>query len=413
MLPFLLSLMSTLLPAALLVSPAMQESSIVVQPGDTWVGLAMRYGIDPAELKALNPHMNAAREPAIGRTITLPTGAVERTGRLVRLNGGLVAAAVELNLPVWGLVRLSELDSPFRPAFLQPLFVPGEGSISDLPFGMATLELSAVPATPGVALGLRGTTKVEGADVSAALDGLPVSFEVDGKRFIGVVGTGAFYRGGEPELMVRVDDGPAWVQPWAFAPREWEYQQLTLIGEAALIDQQARDEERARLGEIWTLITPNVRWDEPFQIPVESYLEISAPYGARRSYNGGPYVTYHEGVDLSAYGGTPVLAAARGTVALAEQLYVRGNTVIIDHGLGIFTGYYHMSAIDAIPGQEIEPGDQLGEVGTTGLSTGNHLHWDLLINGIWVDASEWREAGTGCWLLEGLGRPCESAPNSH
>ncbi len=116
---------------------------------------------------------------------------------------------------------------------------------------------------------------------------------------------------------MRVDDGPVWVQPVAFGKREWEYQELTLTGEAAQIDQQARDEERARLRELWTQVTPDPLWNSPFGIPAESFLEVSANYGARRSYNGGPYLTYHEGVDFSAYGGTPVLAPAGGTVVLA------------------------------------------------------------------------------------------------
>jgi murein DD-endopeptidase MepM/ murein hydrolase activator NlpD len=219
------------------------------------------------------------------------------------------------------------------------------------------------------------------------------------------VGTGAFYAGGSPELRLQVDNAPPWGQPWNFAEREWEYQNLTLTGEAAAIDQQARDEERARLRELWANVTP-LRWTTAFQTPITDFLEVSANYGARRSYNGGPYLTYHEGVDFSAYAGTPVYAPAAGAVVLAEQLYVRGGAVIIDHGLGIFSGYYHLSAVHTQVGQEVAAGDLLGEVGTTGLSTGNHLHWDMLINSIWVDAAAWQQQELACWLLEGLGQAC-------
>ncbi len=405
----LLILTVTLLALVRSSTEAQDTVSYVAQPGDTWAALALRYDVDTADLRALNPHMNAARQPAMGRPLTLPGEATERTGRLIRPGGGgLVSAAAELGLPVWEIAIGNGLDSPYLPVFHRALFVPDGGRIIDLPLGIEALELSAAPALPGMALGLRGTTDAAGATLAAELDGLPVSFGVAGERFIGVVGTGAFYAGGEPELTMRVDDGPGWVQPWAFAGREWEYQELTLTGEAAQIDQQARDEERERLRSLWTITGPDALWKGSFRIPVDSYLEVSANYGARRSYNGGPYLTYHEGVDYSAYGGTPVLAAATGTVALAEPLYVRGGAVIIDHGLGIYTGYYHLSAVHATPGQHVEPGDVLGEVGTTGLSTGNHLHWDLLVNGIWVDAAAWREAGLDCWLLEGLGRPCSA-----
>jgi murein DD-endopeptidase MepM/ murein hydrolase activator NlpD len=83
--------------------------------------------------------------------------------------------------------------------------------------------------------------------------------------------------------------------------------------------------------------------------------------------------------------------------------------VIIDHGLGIFSGFYHMSAVHAQPGQVVAAGDLLGEVGTTGLSSGNHLHWDMLVAETWIDAAAWRQEGMGCWLLAGWGTPCATA----
>ena len=383
------------------------QPPMVVQPGDTWAALALRYSVDAAVLHQLNPHMNRRREPTIGRAITLPPNANPRPGLLIRSgDGGLVQTAAANRLSPWTISALNGLASPYRPSFRQPLYLPAGGLIHDLPPGMTSLELSLMPAVAGQALGLRGTTQTEQPNITAQLDGLPIAFATAGNRFAGVVGTGAFYTGGEPELVLRVGDNPAWSQPWAFDAREWEYQELTLTGEAAQIDQQARDEERARLREIWTQITPAPLWDAAFQTPIADVLQVTANYGARRSYNGGPYLSYHEGVDFSAYGGTPVFAPAAGTVVLAEPLYVRGGAVIIDHGLGIYSGYYHLSAVHATAGQTVRPGDLLGEVGTTGLSTGNHLHWDLLINGIWVDAAAWQAQDLACWLLAGLGAEC-------
>ena len=101
-----------------------------------------------------------------------------------------------------------------------------------------------------------------------------------------------------------------------------------------------------------------------------------------------------------------MFAPAGGTVVLAENLYVRGGAVIIDHGLGIYSGYYHLSKVISTPGQMVGAGTILGEVGTTGLSSGNHLHWDLLVAGNWVDAAAWREQNLACWILEGWGSTC-------
>jgi murein DD-endopeptidase MepM/ murein hydrolase activator NlpD len=153
-------------------------------------------------------------------------------------------------------------------------------------------------------------------------------------------------------------------------------------------------------------VSPEPLWQDAFQEPVNDYLEISSTFGARRSTNGGPYNRYHEGVDFSAYGGTPVLAPAGGVVVVAEPLYVRGGAVIIDHGLGVYSGYYHLSEVLVEAGTAVSPGDPIGAVGTTGLSTGNHLHWDLLIGTTWVDAAAWLEQDMACWILDGWGQPC-------
>ncbi len=381
----------------------------MVQPGDTWAALAIRFNTTESTLKTLNPHMNEVRQPTIGRTLTLPEGSTERSGRLLRAHeGGLVQIAARNGVSPWALAELNGLNSPYRPTFYKPLFLPGEGTVRDLPIGLTAMELSKFPPSPGQAIGLRGTLVADSGagSVNAVLDGLPFAVATSSHQFAGVVGTGAFFDGGEPELTIRYGDRPAWIQPVAFVEGEWEYQELTLTGEAAQIDQQARDDERARLREIWSQITPTPSWQSPFQTPIVDYLQITAEYGARRSYNGGPYLTYHEGVDFSAYSGIPVVAPAAGTVVLAERLYVRGGAVILDHGLGVFTGYYHLSEVHAAVGQQVRPGDLLGEVGTTGLSTGNHLHWDLLVNGIWVDAAAWQNQGLDCWLLEGLGEGC-------
>lgn len=402
-------LCGSLIAIAVQPAAAIQDAPLAtlpVAPGVTWAALAARYDMDEAAIRALNPHLNTAFQPAIGAVVTVPAGATARKGRLTRpADGGLLQTAAGAKIAPWALVAQAGLASPFRPPLYRPILLPGDGEISDLPFGFDTLEVSPWPAAAGQALGLRG--RVDGAtDVVAQLDGIDAATIVQEDYFLALVGTGAFFTGGRPELMLRAGDGPAWFQPWQFAERQWDYQDLTLTGEAAAIDQEARDEERARLRALWANMTPGPTWDTAFRLPLDDYLHISASYGGRRSYNGGPYLSYHEGVDFSAYAGTPVVAPAAGTVVLAEPLYVRGGAVIIDHGVGVYTGFYHLSAVHAVAGQTVRPGDLLGEVGTTGLSTGNHLHWDLLINGVWVDAAVWQEQGMACWALEALGRAC-------
>jgi murein DD-endopeptidase MepM/ murein hydrolase activator NlpD len=380
---------------------------IVVQPGDTWSALAVRFQVEEAALQALNPHPNPQRQPAIGTEMVLPETAVEQFGTLTRPAGNVWATAVQHQTSPWLLAMRNRLPSPYRPAFYHLIFVPDNSSLpKDLPTEFTKLELSQVVGVPGQAIGLRANVEVDVA-VTAVLGDIELDVFRNGLYLVGLTGTGAFFGTQQPVLRIQVGDAPPWEQPWQFRdPTDWDYQQLTLTGTAAQIDQQSIDDERARLFAIWEQNSGPAQWNAPFQLPINNYLEISSKFGARRSYNGGPYRTYHEGVDFSAFGGTPVLAPARGTVVIAELLFVRGNAVIIDHGLGIYSGFYHMSSLAVAPGDVVQPGQLLGEVGTTGLSTGNHLHWDLLVNGVWVDAQAWLEQGMDCWILAGLNLSC-------
>jgi murein DD-endopeptidase MepM/ murein hydrolase activator NlpD len=118
-------------------------------------------------------------------------------------------------------------------------------------------------------------------------------------------------------------------------------------------------------------------------------LRVTAPFGQRRSYAGGPVTSYHTGQDLGADKGTPVFAPITGTVALAEKLQVRGKAVLLDHGLGVFTGFWHLSQIDVEEGQVVGRGERVGLVGNTGLSTGPHLHWEMRVHNVPVHPTQW------------------------
>jgi murein DD-endopeptidase MepM/ murein hydrolase activator NlpD len=112
--------------------------------------------------------------------------------------------------------------------------------------------------------------------------------------------------------------------------------------------------------------------------PVEGTLESG--YGVRRNPFGGSSYESHEGQDIEALMGTPVVAAASGTVTIACAQNGYGNVVYVDHGNGLSTRYGHLSQIDAVVGQKVTRGDVLGRVGSTGRSTGPHLHYEVRIN---------------------------------
>jgi murein DD-endopeptidase MepM/ murein hydrolase activator NlpD len=137
------------------------------------------------------------------------------------------------------------------------------------------------------------------------------------------------------------------------------------------------DEERQKLRDIFDRVTPERLWDGKFRIPLDG-VTTGSNFGKRRILNGNPG-SPHGGADLPGATGTPVHAAQRGRVVLAEELFFAGNTVVVDHGLGIYTFYGHLSEIDVKVGDALEAGVVLGKVGATGRVTGPHLHWGLTV----------------------------------
>ncbi len=129
--------------------------------------------------------------------------------------------------------------------------------------------------------------------------------------------------------------------------------------------------EQARIAEAYRRGAPT-RLFTSFSRPVKAIS--NGNFGARRVYNG-KTKSVHAGLDLAAAEGTPVFAAGNGRVALAGDFYFSGGTVLIDHGAGLFTQYFHLSRIDVKEGADVEKGSRLGAAGHTGRVTGPHLHW--------------------------------------
>lgn len=152
-------------------------------------------------------------------------------------------------------------------------------------------------------------------------------------------------------------------------------------------EQQKRaEEDQKKMKAIYETVTPEQLWDGAFHLPLKD-VTTGGNFGRRRILNGQAR-SPHAGVDFPAMKGTPVFAAQRGKVVLAEELYYSGNTIVIDHGYGIYTLYAHLSEIDAKPGETVKSNVEIGKVGATGRVTGPHLHWGLTVEHARVNAMQ-------------------------
>lgn len=140
--------------------------------------------------------------------------------------------------------------------------------------------------------------------------------------------------------------------------------------------QRRIEREADRLRSIWAAPSQTRLFDGGVVRPLTGVEGRN--FGSRRIFNDQPR-SPHSGTDLSAPAGTPVEAAATGTVALAEDLYFSGNLVVLDHGGGVYTLYAHLSRIDVEQGKTVHAGEIVGKVGATGRVTGPHLHWGARI----------------------------------
>jgi len=132
------------------------------------------------------------------------------------------------------------------------------------------------------------------------------------------------------------------------------------------------EREAEILKTIYSIFTPQWWGHGEFIWPVSG--KVTAQFGQRRVYNNQPRSS-HSGLDIAAPAGTPVRASNSGQVVLADNLYFSGKTVIINHGLGVFTVYCHFSKIRIKRGEQVKKGEVIGDIGATGRVTGPHLHW--------------------------------------
>lgn len=373
------------------------DTTYVAQIGDSLVGIAASFNTTLPALAQSNRVINPYQDLIVGQTlsVTSRTGSeapqtVTGTPHVVAVGETLPVIAARYRQSVDELVALNGLATAVVfPG--QRLRIP-----SDQPY-------RALPGT-WVDVRLRPFALQQGSTVSVyvqnLLDGLPTG-QLAGRTlhftpydggYVALLGLDAFTEPGRYELELAGSGSQPWApfrQTLTVASSGYGTQYIAIPEElSGLLDPALRQNEDAFLDAIYMRFSNTQLWDGPFQYPVTTTI-VTAPYGDGRSYNDGPIDIFHTGIDFAGGIGTPILAPANAIVVFSGPLELRGNSVILDHGLGVMTAYFHLSEILVAEGDTVTTGQPVGLGGNTGLSSGPHLHWDVRINGVAVDGIQW------------------------
>jgi murein DD-endopeptidase MepM/ murein hydrolase activator NlpD len=224
-------------------------------------------------------------------------------------------------------------------------------------------------------------------------------FRVDPRTWRVLVGIDLDVAPGSYVVGVTVDPGPAEARttyPLVVTPRAFRTRRLTVAQAFVTPPPEMADriqQEALMLQQLWRSSVPERLWDGAFVRPVPD--SANSAFGTRSVFNGQPR-SPHGGADFDSPAGRPITAPNAGRIVLARELYFTGNTVVIDHGLGLFSLFAHLSETGVQEGQSIARGNRVGKVGATGRVTGPHLHWTVRAGDARVDPLS---------LLEVLGVP--------
>jgi murein DD-endopeptidase MepM/ murein hydrolase activator NlpD len=379
-------------------------STALINFGDSYRSLLRRTQVPEKIFKKLN-HVVSPSEFYVGVSMIIPVSANDQslnTRVSVIAGDSLLELAVKQNTDVWTLSDRNRLQGSWDVIPGDTLFTAGgtgSENMSGLPSAFISAEIRDLPLLQGGT----GVIKVK-AIPEVTLGGLLVDhqlhfFPVDDGTQVALQGVHALLPPGVYPLRLDATFPDGRVQ---------SYEQQVLISsgnypddpilyvDPATIDPAATEPELQQLIAITTPVTPEKLWVGDFYSPASLYAEstyFTSRFGNRRTYIGQgtdfSVQGFHTGLDFGGGTGLPITAPARGRVIFVGNWVVRGGTTIIDHGWGVYSGFWHQSRFAVQAGDIVEQGQVIGDVGGTGRITGPHLHWELWVNGIQVNPMDW------------------------
>lgn len=383
----------------------------IAQPGETLEGIAALYNIELERL--LEANALDSLYVVVGQMIRIPQAvdavnpaALSRAGGaasseafryVVRPGDSVFRIANNYGVSITAIAQANGLVEPSLIYPGQTLIIPDyEPPVSSAGFRAPLIDITILPLT--LQEGTTGRFRIlttEGAVVSGRfLDRqLAIGTEARGQdvahnALVGIpIGTPA----GIHPLELVVDGGgisvveTVQIQVIANAYRR---ETLTISSDRLnLLDPTLEETEGALVRRLVERFTSPAYFDGLLGIPAAA--PVSSPFGSTRIYNAGTAQGLHTGTDFAAVTGAPIFSPAAGIVVLRDQLAIRGLATILDHGWGVYSGYWHQSESYVTIGESVTAGQVIGAVGSTGRATGAHLHWELWVNGVPVDPMQW------------------------
>jgi murein DD-endopeptidase MepM/ murein hydrolase activator NlpD len=362
--------------------------------------LSIQYQFPLTLLAKLNK-ITSPQEIYAGSSLILPLTDKVALGGRASLNQGesILETSARLKSNPWMVAYQNNLDNTWQAVPSQPIFFSkGENSPattdSPLPY-LTELNLVSLPLVQGktveiVAAGEPGL-QITGKLVDKELHFFP---KQDG-QYEALQGIQALAKPGLTrfELSISKPGSPVFEFSQMVYLQSGNYpDDPPLTVDPSTIDPANTKPEDDQILQVTSVVTPDRLWNGKFRDPVDEPICYKSRFGNRRSYNGGALLSFHAGLDYGVCAPSHnIYAPAAGTVVFTGTLTVRGNATIIDHGQGIFTGYWHQEEIGVKVGDHVEPGQLIGKIGDTGRVTGPHLHWEIWVNGVQVDPTEWLE----------------------
>ena len=372
----------------------------IISFGDSLRSLSRRTQVSDAQLIKLN-RLVSPTELYVGTSLIIPRQEQQTSlsTRMAAANGeSLLELSVKEGSDPWTLTAVNKLSGTWDTLPGDVLYSPtgnsGENA-TGLPSALQSVTIKPLPLVQGGTEVIQAQAQ-EGTTLSGMLVDMPLHFFPSNNSQLALQGVDALREPGVYPLLIEASlpDGSKQAFEQMVLVTSGHYlSEDILLNDPSTIDPAVTEPEFQNIKAITAPATPTRFWDGIFMAPAVYPDCFTSRFGTRRVYkvvNSNEEVPgFHSGLDFCGGEGLQIFAPAAGTVVFAAPLTVRGNATIIDHGWGIYSGFWHQSQLLVNVGDMVQAGQVIGIVGGTGRVTGPHLHWEVWVNGVQVNPLNW------------------------